>query len=87
MPELGRAALVVSLGLIVYALVAGAVAAVTRRRRLAVSAQNALTAAFGSTLVASVGAPCLAGAAASQVGQRWRQRLTARARDQGGWRS
>ena len=54
MPELGRAALVVSLGLIVYALVAGAVAAVTRRRRLAVSAQNALTAAFGSTLVASV---------------------------------
>ena len=54
MPELGRAALVVSLGLIVYALLAGAVAAATRRRRLAVSAQNALIAAFGSTLVASI---------------------------------
>ena len=52
-PELGRAALVVSLGLIVYALVAGAVAAATRRRRLASSAQNALIAAFFSTLVAS----------------------------------
>ncbi len=54
MPELGRAALFVSLGLIVYALLAGTVAAATRRRRLAVSAQNALFAAFGSTLVASV---------------------------------
>ena len=54
MPELGRAALVVSLGLIVYALVAGAAAAATRRRRLAVSAQNALVAGFCSTLVASV---------------------------------
>jgi cytochrome c-type biogenesis protein CcmF len=53
-PELGRAALVVSLGLVVYALVAGATAAATRRRRLAGSAQNALIAAFGSTLVASV---------------------------------
>ena len=53
MPELGRAALFVSLGLIVYALLAGTAAAVTRRRRLAVSAQNALYAAFGSTLVAS----------------------------------
>jgi cytochrome c-type biogenesis protein CcmF len=53
-PELGRAALVVSLGLVVYALVAGATAAATRRRRLASSAQNALVAAFGSTLVASV---------------------------------
>jgi len=53
-PELGRAALVVSLGLIVYALLAGAGAAATRRRRLAVSAQNALIAAFGSTLVACV---------------------------------
>jgi cytochrome c-type biogenesis protein CcmF len=52
-PELGRAALVVSLGLVVYALLAGVVGAVTRRRRLAVSAQNALIAAFGSTLVAS----------------------------------
>ncbi len=54
MPQLGRAALVVSLGLVAYALIAGAAAAVTRRRRLAVSARNALIAAFGSTVVASV---------------------------------
>ncbi|MDQ3424601.1 MAG: heme lyase CcmF/NrfE family subunit, partial [Actinomycetota bacterium] len=53
MAELGRAALVVSLGLSLYALVAGAAAAKLGRRRLAVSAQNALVAAFGSTLVAS----------------------------------
>ncbi len=54
MAELGRAALVVSLGLSVYALVAGAVAARLGRRRLAVSAQNALLAAFASTVVASL---------------------------------
>ncbi len=53
MPELGRAALVVSLGLVAYALVAGAAAAATRRRRLALSAQNALLASFASTLAAS----------------------------------
>src|ERR671933_1184329 len=53
MPELGRAALAVTLGLAVYALVAGAVAAHLRRRRLALSAQNALLAAFGSTAVAA----------------------------------
>ena len=53
MPELGRAALVVTLGLTLYAVVAGAYAAHTRRRRLAVSAQNALIGAFASTLVAS----------------------------------
>jgi cytochrome c-type biogenesis protein CcmF len=53
MPELGRAALVVTLGLAVYALVAGAAAAHLGRRRLAVSAQNALVAAFFSTLVAA----------------------------------
>ncbi len=53
MPELGRAALVVTLGLVVYALVAGAVAAHLGRRRLAQSAQNALIAAFFTTLVAS----------------------------------
>jgi len=53
MAELGRAALVVTLGLTVYALVAGAAAAYLGRRRLAISAQNALVAAFGSTLVAS----------------------------------
>jgi cytochrome c-type biogenesis protein CcmF len=53
MPELGRAALVVTLGLALYALVAGAAGAHLGRRRLALSAQNALLAAFFSTLVAS----------------------------------
>jgi cytochrome c-type biogenesis protein CcmF len=53
-PELGRAALVVTLGLSTYALVAGGAAARLGRRRLAQSAQNALVAAFLSTLVASV---------------------------------
>ena len=53
MPELGRAALVVTLGLSAYALVAGAMAAHLGRRRLAQSAQNALIAAFFTTLVAS----------------------------------
>ena len=53
MAELGRAALVVSLGLSVYALVAGAVAAVQNRRRLATSARNALFTAFGTTLIAA----------------------------------
>jgi cytochrome c-type biogenesis protein CcmF len=54
MPELGRAALALCLGLSLYALVAGAYAARTRRRRLASSAQNALLAAFGAAGVASV---------------------------------
>ncbi len=54
MPELGRAALVITLGLSVYALVAGAAAATLGRRRLAHSARNALIGAFASTLVASV---------------------------------
>ena len=53
MPELGRAALVVCLGLSLYATVAGAIAAHERRRRLAVSAQNALIAALGAAVVAS----------------------------------
>ncbi|MEX0851291.1 MAG: cytochrome c biogenesis protein CcsA, partial [Gaiellaceae bacterium] len=53
MAELGRAALVVTLGLSLYALVAGAAAAWLGRRRLAHSAQNALVAAFFSTLLAS----------------------------------
>src|SRR5881227_2222030 len=53
MADLGRAALVVTLGLSVYALVAGAVAAHTNRRRLADSARNALFCSFGTTLVAS----------------------------------
>ncbi|HSL65983.1 MAG TPA: cytochrome c-type biogenesis CcmF C-terminal domain-containing protein [Gaiellaceae bacterium] len=54
MPELGRAALLVALGLVVYAAVGGAYAARMRRRRLALSAQNALIAAFAATAVASV---------------------------------
>ena len=53
MAELGRAALLVTLGLVMYALVAGAAGAHLGRRRLALSAQNALVAAFFSTLVAS----------------------------------
>jgi cytochrome c-type biogenesis protein CcmF len=52
--DLGRAALVVSLGLALYALVAGTMAALGRRRRLADSARNALVACFGSTAVAAV---------------------------------
>ncbi|MES1248985.1 MAG: heme lyase CcmF/NrfE family subunit [Actinomycetota bacterium] len=54
MAQLGRAALLLSLGLVVFAVVAGAYAAWRKRRRLALSAQNALLAAFGSTLVAAV---------------------------------
>src|ERR1043166_3534908 len=53
MADLGRAALVLSLGLALYALVAGAAAARTNRRRLADSARNALLACFGSTAVAA----------------------------------
>jgi cytochrome c-type biogenesis protein CcmF len=53
MAELGRAALVVSFGLALYALVAGAYAARAGRRRLAASARNALFACFGSTAVAA----------------------------------
>jgi cytochrome c-type biogenesis protein CcmF len=54
MAELGRAALLVTLGLSLYALVAGAAAARLGRRRLAYSARNALVASFASTLVASL---------------------------------
>jgi cytochrome c-type biogenesis protein CcmF len=54
MADLGRAALVVSLGLAVYALVAGTAGAVTHRRRLSESARNALLVCFCSTAVASV---------------------------------
>jgi cytochrome c-type biogenesis protein CcmF len=53
MPELGRAALLVTLGLSVYALVGGALAAHLGRRRLARSAQNALVASFATTAVAA----------------------------------
>jgi cytochrome c-type biogenesis protein CcmF len=54
MPELGRAALVVALGLLVYAALAGGYAAWRGRRRLLESARNALFAAFGSTGVAAI---------------------------------
>jgi cytochrome c-type biogenesis protein CcmF len=54
MPELGRAALVVAFGLLLYAAVAGAVAAVRGRRRLLESARNALFAAFGAVVVAAI---------------------------------
>src|SRR6267378_2033051 len=53
MAALGRAALLLSFGLVLYALVAGSFAAWKRRRRLAVSAQNALLASLGTTLVAA----------------------------------
>jgi cytochrome c-type biogenesis protein CcmF len=51
-PELGRAALVVCFGLALYAVVAGFTGAYLRRRRLALSAQNALVAAFVAAAVA-----------------------------------
>jgi len=53
MAELGRAALIVTLGLSLYALAAGGAAAALGRRRLALSARNALVASFFSTLVAT----------------------------------
>src|SRR6266496_80037 len=53
MPDLGRAALVTSFLLLVYALVAGSVAAWRGRRRLAESAQNALVGSFAATVVAA----------------------------------
>ncbi len=54
MPDLGRAALVTALALLAYACAGGAYAAWKGRRRLAVSAQNALIAAFGASVVATV---------------------------------
>jgi cytochrome c-type biogenesis protein CcmF len=53
MAYLGRAALLLAFGLVVYALGAGSFAAWKRRRRLALSAQNALLAAFPCVLVAA----------------------------------
>src|SRR5918992_2484476 len=53
MPDLGRAALIVCLGLAAYAVVGGAIAARTQRRRLAESAENAILASFLGALVAS----------------------------------
>src|SRR6266702_3162391 len=54
MAPLGRAALLLAFGLVAYALVAGSYAAWKRRRRLALSAQNALMAAFPVTLIAAI---------------------------------
>ncbi len=54
MAELGRAALTVSFVLALYAFVVGAAAAISRQRRLADSARNALICCFGSTLIAAV---------------------------------
>ena len=53
MAELGRAGLVLCLGLSAYAVVVGGWAVATKRRRLAVSHENALVAAFGCVLVAT----------------------------------
>src|SRR6266568_1945009 len=53
MAELGRAALIVSLGLALYAALAGFWAARRRKRRLADSAGNALLAALGASAVAA----------------------------------
>jgi cytochrome c-type biogenesis protein CcmF len=53
-PQLGQAALVICLGLSLYASVAGALAARARRRRLSLSAGNALLAAFAAAGVASL---------------------------------
>jgi cytochrome c-type biogenesis protein CcmF len=54
MPLLGRAALLVALGLILYATVAGGYAAFRGRRGLLESARNALVGALGATVVASL---------------------------------
>ncbi len=54
MADLGRAALVVSFGLSLYALIAGTSAAITKRRRLADSARYALITCFATTFIASV---------------------------------
>ncbi|MDQ2984670.1 MAG: heme lyase CcmF/NrfE family subunit [Actinomycetota bacterium] len=54
MQELGRAALLVDLGLVLYAALAGGYAAYSRRRRLLDSARNALYASFAVTAVAAL---------------------------------
>jgi cytochrome c-type biogenesis protein CcmF len=54
MQDLGRAALVLAFGLAVYAAAGGGLGAYTRRRRLVVSARNALFASFGATAVAAI---------------------------------
>ena len=54
MAALGRAALLLSFALVAYALAGGSFAAWKRRRRLALSAQNALVASFATTFVAAI---------------------------------
>jgi cytochrome c-type biogenesis protein CcmF len=54
MQDLGRAALALSLGLVLYAVVGGGLGAYTRRRRLVASARNALYASFGAAAIAAV---------------------------------
>ena len=54
MAPLGRAALIITLGLVVYAALAGGYAAWRGRGRLAESARNALLAAFAATAIASL---------------------------------
>jgi cytochrome c-type biogenesis protein CcmF len=54
MQDLGRAALVVALGLVLYAAIAGGYAAFRRRRRLLESARSAFFAAFAATAVAAL---------------------------------
>src|SRR3954447_6570495 len=54
MADLGRAALVVSLGLAVYAACAGAYGALEKGGRLVDSARNALIACFFSTAIAAI---------------------------------
>jgi len=68
MPDLGRAALIVCLGLAVYAVAAGAFAAYTRRRRLAESAENAILASFLAALVASGVADTVIGGGVEHMG-------------------
>ena len=53
MPGLGRAALVVALGLVLYAALAGAYGAARGKRRLVDSATNALVAAFMAAAAAA----------------------------------
>src|SRR5947207_9291766 len=54
MQDLGRAALALAFGLVVYAAIGGGLGAYTRRRRLVASARNALFAAFGASAVAAI---------------------------------
>jgi cytochrome c-type biogenesis protein CcmF len=53
MPELGRVALIVCLGLAAYSVIGGALGARTGRRRLSESAENAVIASFLAALAAS----------------------------------